>query len=113
MEGDTYLRNAARIIEKIFDPYGKVYRIGGDEFCCIVEHAARCPILFCIEGMRTEEEKYNSDPEHYPIHIACGYAQFDPERDESFEGTRNRSDVSMYENKSNIKQKMHIEDSRR
>ena len=113
VEGDTYLRNAARIIEKIFDPYGKVYRIGGDEFCCIVEHAARCPILFCIEGMRTEEEKYNSNPEHYPIHIACGYAQFDPERDESFEGTRNRSDVSMYENKSNIKQKMHIEDSRR
>lgn len=111
--GDTYLKNAARILEKTFDHYGKVYRIGGDEFCCIVEHAAKCPVLFCIEQMRKEEQHYNSDKDHYPIHIACGYAQFDREKDAGFEATRNRSDMMMYEDKSKLKQKMHIKDSRR
>ena len=34
--GDAYLVNAARIIEDNFERYGKCYRIGGDEFCCII-----------------------------------------------------------------------------
>lgn len=111
IEGDNYLKNAAKILERVFDPYGKLYRIGGDEFCCIVEHAAKCPIVFCIKRMRAEEEKYNSDSKHYPIHIACGYAQFEPDRDSDFEALRERSDVSMYEDKLNLKQKMHIKDT--
>lgn len=34
--GDAYIINAARIIENTFERYGKCYRIGGDEFCCII-----------------------------------------------------------------------------
>ena len=35
--------------------------------------------------------------------IACGYAIFDPEIDKDIEETRHRADLSMYENKKEIK----------
>lgn len=108
--GDIYLKDAAQIIEQAFGKYGKVYRMGGDEFCCIVERADKCPIELCIEELRSEEEQYNEQRENYPIHIACGYAVFDKQKDSDFEAARNRSDAIMYENKSAIKEKMRIKD---
>lgn len=111
--GDTYLKNAAQILEKSFGKYGKLYRMGGDEFCCVIEKADKCPIELCMEELRAEEEQYNEQRENYPIHIACGYAVYDKQKDSDFEAARNRSDAMMYENKSAIKEKMHIKDGRR
>ncbi len=35
-EGDHYLREASSAICKIYNPYGRTFRIGGDEFCVVV-----------------------------------------------------------------------------
>jgi len=37
--GDELIRATAKIIKSIFKPYGKVYRIGGDEFSIILDKA--------------------------------------------------------------------------
>lgn len=37
--GDVYISNSARVIENIFERFGKCYRIGGDEFCCVIPKA--------------------------------------------------------------------------
>lgn len=34
--GDELLKGAAQCIKKCFEPYGKVFRIGGDEFCALI-----------------------------------------------------------------------------
>ena len=37
------------------------------------------------------------------VHIACGYAEYDNEKDEDFESTRSRADKKMYESKKMLK----------
>ncbi|MBE0365535.1 hypothetical protein PULV_b0127 [Pseudoalteromonas ulvae UL12] len=35
-EGDKLIRSGAKLIEKSVTPFGKVFRVGGDEFICII-----------------------------------------------------------------------------
>ena len=42
--GDAYIIHSAHIIETTFDRFGKCYRIGGDEFCCLIPDAAEFQI---------------------------------------------------------------------
>lgn len=106
--GDEYLLSASALIAKIFQKYGKIYRIGGDEFCCIIEKAKECPIKYCIEQMAVEEaklEKSRKGAHPYKLRVACGYAVYDPGKDDNLEATRERSDMMMYKNKEEIKEK--------
>lgn len=105
--GDEYIVSSSRIIKKAFSRYGKVYRIGGDEFVCIVPHSGKCPIDKCLKQMQEEVTKYNSAGTQYygfVMQIACGYAVYNPLTDENLEATRNRSDFMMYQNKSALKE---------
>lgn len=103
--GDAYLVTASAIIDKIFQKYGKIYRIGGDEFCCIIKKADKCPIRYCIEQLIAEEEKIEKTKKNtgYRIRIACGYAVYDATKDKDLEATRDRSDVMMYQHKTALK----------
>ena len=105
--GDEYLLSASSLIAKIFQKYGKIYRIGGDEFCCIIEKAKECPIKYCIQQMAVEEAKIEKGRKGHPykVRVACGYAVYDPGKDENLEATRERSDIMMYRNKEEIKGK--------
>lgn len=104
--GDRYIVDSAAIITNVFGKYGKVYRIGGDEFCVLAENGSMCNAERLIEQMRAEEIRYNASSENVILALACGYATFDPSKDEDIEDTRSRADAMMYENKRNLKIKI-------
>lgn len=105
-QGDQYIITAAKMIERLLTPYGRCYRIGGDEFCSIVRNGATCPVDELLLKLETEQVKYNANlnSDGYPIHIAAGYAMYDAELDADIEGMRSRADTNMYQNKKQIKE---------
>lgn len=106
--GDRYLKEASAMIEKVFEQYGACYRIGGDEFCCVVKKAQKCSIEKCFDKLKEEENRYNSTEIKCPVHIACGYAVYDEQTDKNLEAVRDRSDQMMYQNKKELKRKMNV-----
>ncbi|MDD6572040.1 MAG: GGDEF domain-containing protein [Thermoflexaceae bacterium] len=104
-EGDHYIKTAANMIEKVFSPYGKSFRIGGDEFLTLIEQGKKCPIMELLEQLTFEEQKYNSEPKiKFPIYIAAGYTLYDKKTDPNIEAARDRADEFMYVNKRKSKE---------
>lgn len=105
-QGDKYIVTAAGMIEHLLAPYGRCYRIGGDEFCAIVRNGASCPVESLLLKLEMEQIHYNANlPEDgYPIRIAAGYAIYDEQMDDDIEEMRSRSDILMYRNKKKIKE---------
>lgn len=105
-QGDKYIVTAAGMIEHLLAPYGRCYRIGGDEFCAIVRNGASCPVEALLLKLEMEQIHHNANlPEGgYPIRIAAGYALYDKALDEDIEEMRSRSDILMYRNKRKIKE---------
>lgn len=107
MEGDRYLTDSADLIKRIFDDYGKVYRVGGDEFCIIMENSSEKEIHALIQKLVQEETVYNERSQTVYMQIASGYARYDAEKDVDLDKTRSRADELMYENKKQLKQARH------
>ncbi len=105
--GDAALSQAALFIRTVFDAYGRCYRIGGDEFCTVLEHSTSQQVEALLQTLRRSEEYWNSMSGHadnIPVRVAGGYAFYDPAQDhDSLESTRCRADVQMYRNKQEIK----------
>jgi diguanylate cyclase (GGDEF)-like protein len=92
------------MLKKIFSPYGKVYRIGGDEFCIIIpEYHKKCNIHQLLDALTEEQRIYNTSSEFILMQIACGFAEFDPEKDSNMEDIRIRADKHMYHHKKDLK----------
>ncbi len=101
--GDAYISNSARVIENIFERFGKCYRIGGDEFCCVIPKAKGFRIERYIQKLHQNVEILNNKniiPTE--VGIACGYA-FVTEADTDIEKVRERADEMMYQNKKELK----------
>lgn len=102
--GDKYIKDAAEIIKKIFQKYGKIYRVGGDEFCILIDSHVWCPVDRLLLDMQDMQDSYNEKTQIVHMQIAYGYAWFDENLDGDLEDTRNRADKRMYENKSKQKE---------
>lgn len=103
MEGDRYLTDSAELIKKIFDRFGRIYRIGGDEFCIIMENSSEEQIENLIKQLIQEESDYNKQSKTVYMQIASGYARYDAETDANLDHTRSKADSMMYENKKMLK----------
>ena len=103
IEGDRYLTDSAGLIQKIFGRYGKIYRIGGDEFCIIMKNISEDKICSLIQQLTQDEAAYNKQSQTVHMQIASGYAKYDAGRDADLDQTRCRADVLMYENKKQLK----------
>lgn len=103
LAGDKYIVDSARLISKIFGPYGKCYRIGGDEFCAIADNISEEELKTLVERLEIRQEQYNAASRQILMKIACGYAMYESELDDSLENTRSRADMGMYDNKICIK----------
>lgn len=69
--GDELLLGAANCMKRCFEPYGKIYRIGGDEFAII---------LFVTEEKALEiKKKFEDELSNWKgrliesVHVSCGY----------------------------------------
>ncbi len=101
--GDKYIMDAAHMIRRIFGSYGKVYRIGGDEFCIVTRNISEKSIMQKKIDLNKAISKYLLENEDSGFGIACGYAKYDEEMDLTIEETRHRADLYMYENKKELK----------
>ena len=101
--GDQYITDASHILRKIFSRYGKLYRIGGDEFCVLIDDHNTCDISHLICCLRKEESIYNASSRNIHLQISCGYAVFDPRTDADLDALQKRADQNMYENKKQLK----------
>ena len=98
--GDTYLKNTADIINEHLGGNGVLYRIGGDEFACILTDVPDDKIMQIITNLRNEQRMA------HPLQrfsCACGYATYDHEKDNTIRDLFKRADVDMYKEKRRIK----------
>lgn len=102
--GDKYIVEVARCIEDTFESYGKSYRIGGDEFCCIIDRANRCPIKKLIAKIEKRSWVFKNEERVFVGAVACGYAVYEPKTDHSIEVAREKADEFMYRRKREFKE---------
>jgi diguanylate cyclase (GGDEF)-like protein len=102
--GDQYITDASAMLKETFSSYGKIYRIGGDEFCIIISDShKKCDIHSLLDALIEKQQIYNASSECIRMQIACGYAEFDPKTDSNMEDIRIRADKHMYKNKKDLK----------
>ncbi len=103
--GDKYIQESVNIIKMFFNDFGVTYRIGGDEFITIIENADISFVERQAETLKMYLSRNQIIQSNIQTGIAVGYAIYDNELDSSFDDTERRADISMYENKTLIKNK--------
>ena len=107
-KGDQLLVSSAEIIKTAVESVeGSCYRIGGDEFSCILsgeDVTGRCEKV--IDCFKKGMDDYNSvDGQPFRISIASGYALYNKNKEnEMLMDVYQQADARMYENKQYIKQ---------
>lgn len=100
--GDLCLKYIASAIKRTYRKYGYCYRIGGDEFCVILDRKINS---FKIEELNTKFEdqlkEKRADSIEMPS-VAVGYAIYEPGKAEISEVIK-EADRQMYINKNNKK----------
>lgn len=95
--GDELLRGAAACMKQCFDPYGKVYRIGGDEFIAILPMERQQFAWIKMEFDRVVREWTGDQID--AISISSGCVSSDEREWASMKEIVNVADIRMYEEK--------------
>lgn len=103
-EGDEILKDGYTIINSVFGKHGICYRIGGDEFSCILNHTSDESYHEMIKQFNEDIKIYNSQ-KTYPIGISLGSATYDKKLDLKPSDLIKRADQDMYLVKKNLTQK--------
>lgn len=101
--GDRYICESARIIRDCFSDLGSCYRMGGDEFCTLIQGCSLGECRRRLERVEKLAAEYNKTHEDVHIGIACGYEVFDRRIDYDINDTLRRADKMMYEKKFSMK----------
>lgn len=103
-KGNVYLTTACRLICKTFQ-HSPVFRIGGDEFTVVLigEDYQNREALVRQFNQAEEELSVSARDPWDQVHVAMGFAEYDPQSDASISDTVRRADKSMYDNKRNWK----------
>jgi diguanylate cyclase (GGDEF)-like protein len=106
--GDTYIKESCLIIQRHFGRSGNIYRIGGDEFICLIHHASLPKTEEMVKEMQEACDKWNKENADMEIfmQIACGYEMYSPSLDYDILDTVRRADKMMYQNKFDLKEKV-------
>ena len=105
-KGDIYLKNSCMLICKVFD-HSPVFRIGGDEFAVFLmnddfKNREMLEKIFEDKRIAICRDAKNNWEE---VHIAYGFAEFDPKQDPTVSDAARRADKITYENKRKMKEK--------
>ena len=106
--GDKYIKAAADVIEKSFGEYGRVFRIGGDEFVAIMENDSTLMLgktyRDCERKMKELIDEYNErEKQPVPLVLAYGMAEYNCSEGNPEEKER-LADERMYKHKARLKQ---------
>ncbi|QWB96302.1 diguanylate cyclase [Mycoplasmatota bacterium] len=103
VEGDEALKTGFTLIKTVFEPFGKCYRIGGDEFACILETKDKEIYDECLEELNVGLDNVSNE-EKYELLISAGSCVFEKDKFEKPSDMLRVADQLMYQNK-NKKQK--------
>lgn len=96
--GDMCLKSVASAIRKVYRKSGLCYRVGGDEFCVIIDRKADfCKIEDLNAKFKNQISKHNNDI-GTATSVAIGCALFEPNKTK-ISDTVNKADEQMYLNK--------------
>lgn len=100
LAGDEVLRRVGHYLSDFFSPYGKVFRIGGDEFVALIYDTDLPKLIEVLHtlGGQVEEDNKRKNP---PVIFAVGYDSLQPEED--MEACTKRADDRMYQHKKVLK----------
>ncbi|HWQ30700.1 MAG TPA: GGDEF domain-containing protein, partial [Negativicutes bacterium] len=100
--GDDMIYQAARIIEESFKGIGKVFRIGGDEFCVICRETAKETVDTAVANLDIILADVN-DNRQIKVILAYGQAYYSKDGNETIYSAFSRADKAMYTNKAKLK----------
>ena len=95
--GDELICGAAECMWRCFDKYGKVYRIGGDEFVAVL--FVQLEQFLWIKTEFDGDIRYWTGNQVEEISISCGYVSSGERKWESMKEIANVADIRMYEEK--------------
>ena len=98
--GDTALQHVANNLKAVFGE-DNLYRIGGDEFITVIDHADSAKMAELFAQLNRELEKFNEQEHIYkaPLSISKGYSVYDSTEDREYIDTFRKADNAMYKNK--------------
>lgn len=102
--GNELITTASRIICDTFKK-SPVFRIGGDEFCVILQNRDLANIKTLFENFDSicATSYMVKDGLKFKVSIAKGFSKFDPDKDAHFSSVFERADSEMYRNKRSMK----------
>lgn len=101
--GDKYITMVSETLLNVFDIDGRCYRIGGDEFCVMMEYSTKNEIENKKTLFKRQIKEKNRKPFVVPVSVAVGCAIYDENIDTSLNDTLKRADEEMYKNKQLLK----------
>lgn len=103
-EGDRHLIATANVLKESFGKFGKVYRVGGDEFFAILDEDTCQPdYSAALSLLKRVQDKYNTEEEP-PVQLAIAYGMAEYDYSEQNPETAERlADSRMYEEKRRMK----------
>ena len=103
-EGDVLIRTAAEVIRESFGAYGRIYRIGGDEFCALLDTDPEERYGKAKDEFHKLIRKINDSGEHpYRLQIAQGFVSCEANSMETVEDAVKNADEKMYQDKMQLK----------
>ena len=103
--GDILITSASKLIRETFEPNG-IYRIGGDEFCVILEDDNAAMYNELLNDFAKSIERFNNSAQaRLPVSVASGYSQYNSD-DDNYMSVFRRADSAMYSNKEEMKRTM-------
>ena len=103
-KGDILLQHVTLCLRQTFVGF-PLYRIGGDEFCTIINDSSPQDLIDRLQSITAKKSKEDMELFNCPYQIAAGAAVYEKGKDTSFDDVFNRADKAMYENKKYLKEK--------
>lgn len=104
-KGDQAIKDTYNLIEHSFHDIGQSYRVGGDEFACLLFNVSESAFKEkMIQFKQAIFEKQSSLD--YEFELAYGDALYNKNIDTSFSDTLSRADKRMYEHKVQLKSRV-------
>ena len=103
-QGDILIRTAAEVIEESFGAFGRAYRIGGDEFCVLIDTNAMEVYDRAVDIFKKKIETVNKSGKYnFQLQIAHGFICCEADSMKTIEDAVKAADERMYRNKVQLK----------